>query len=91
MCKKMRRVFFLTKAVMLICLIYRLSERKEELGDITNYVTDVSPMGYFKRVHPDEKMMDASPAKVIYVNNNKSCFSISTNYYPPTLNTEKEI
>lgn len=40
-----------------------LAEKKEELGDITNYVTDVSPSGYFKRVHPDEKFMDA-PAKV---------------------------
>lgn len=42
---------------------YSLDEKKEELGDITNYVTDVSPSTYFKRVHPDERMLDA-PAKV---------------------------
>ncbi|KAI8088291.1 ribonuclease H2, subunit B [Thamnidium elegans] len=39
-----------------------LDEKKEELGDITNYVTDVSPSAYFKRVHPEERMLDA-PAK----------------------------
>lgn len=51
-------------SIMLILYVYRLSERKEELGDITNYVTDVSPMGYFKRAHPDESMLDSAPAKV---------------------------
>ncbi|KAL9549176.1 hypothetical protein MBANPS3_005337 [Mucor bainieri] len=41
-----------------------IEEEKEEveLGDITNYVTDASPSGFFKRAHPDEAFLD-SPAK----------------------------
>jgi len=44
----------------------RIEEEKEEieLGDITNYVTDASPSGFFKRAHPDEAFLD-TPAKVI--------------------------
>lgn len=51
----------------IISLLYETSieEEKEEteLGDITNYVTDASPSGFFKRAHPDEAFLDA-PAKV---------------------------
>ncbi|KAL0140318.1 ribonuclease H2, subunit B [Mucor lusitanicus] len=41
-----------------------IEEEKEEaeLGDITNYVTDASPSGFFKRTHPDEAFLD-TPAK----------------------------
>ncbi|KAK4521787.1 putative secondary metabolism biosynthetic enzyme [Mucor velutinosus] len=41
-----------------------IEEEKEEteLDDITNYVTDASPSGFFKRAHPDEAFLD-TPAK----------------------------
>ena len=44
-----------------------VEEEKEEveLGGITNYVTDASPSGFFKRAHPDEAFLD-TPAKVSF-------------------------
>jgi len=47
--------------------ITRIEEEKEEteLDDITNYVPDASPSGFFKRAHPDEAFLD-TPAKVTF-------------------------
>ncbi|CAO3646757.1 unnamed protein product [Mucor hiemalis] len=42
-----------------------LSEGKEEveLGDITNYATDASPMSFFKRTYSEDAFLDEAPAK----------------------------
>jgi hypothetical protein len=44
--------------------MFRLTEPKEIVGDITAYATDSSPTAFFKRMHPDERMLDSSPTKV---------------------------